>query len=124
MPVQSDDHFRSIMRYSMHFLQNITFTFALRHQVMTNIVVKGVLQFHINLKIYVEFSFFDIILQSVELTSEAIEFLNGIFRLLDTDKVCNNIFSTTAMCFKHRHLGGFHAQYTFCSLIFGNFYTF
>ena len=29
-----------------------------------------------------------IILQSVELTSEAVEFLNGIFRLLDTDKVC------------------------------------
>jgi hypothetical protein len=34
----------------------------------------------------------DIILQSVELTGEAVEFLNGIFRLLDTDKVCTNDF--------------------------------
>ena len=30
----------------------------------------------------------DIILLSLELTGEAVEFLNGIFRLLDTDKVC------------------------------------
>ena len=27
-------------------------------------------------------------MQGVELTREAVEFLNGIFQLLDTDKVC------------------------------------
>lgn len=36
---------------------------------------------------------FEFILQRVELTSEAVEFLNGIFRLLDTDRVCNSVLN-------------------------------
>ena len=31
------------------------------------------------------------VIQSVELTSEAVEFLNGVFRLLDMDKVRDNV---------------------------------
>lgn len=39
-----------------------------------------------------KFTLFEIILQSVELSGAAIEFLKGVFRLLDTDKVCNSFF--------------------------------
>lgn len=49
--------------------------------------------------------------QSVELSGAAIEFLKGVFRLVDTDKVCNNFFFfiilNTAMLFEHPTLGGF-----------------
>jgi len=59
------------------------------------------------------FTLFKIILQSVELSGAAIEFLKGVFRLVDTDKVCYNFFwdyledLNTAMLFEHPILGGF-----------------
>jgi hypothetical protein len=62
----------------------IVFSSIFGHEVIINVVI---------LHFVTSYStFIDIILQSVELTGEAVEFLNGIFRLLDTDKVCTNDF--------------------------------